>query len=85
MLIFQIFLILLSPAVQIGIASFIGTTKYPHRIAKLPTPNYTKAVCYKNEGCEPKYINSKIYIDDELYESMQRPYMRQNITKKLGM
>ena len=54
----------------------------------LPDPclSFTiRAVCYKNEGCQPKYINSKIYIDDELYESMQQPYMRQNITKKLGM
>ena len=38
-----------------------------------------RGVCYKSGGCHPKYINAKIYIDDELYEKLQEFITERNI------
>ena len=40
---------------------------------------FLRGVCYKSGGCHPKYINAKIYIDDELYEKVQEYITEQNI------
>ena len=40
---------------------------------------FLRGVCYKSGGCHPKYINAKIYIDDELYEKLQEFITERNI------
>jgi len=45
-----------------------------------PTPNFTEAVCYKDTQCPVRFVQVKIYIEDELYEKVVEFREEGNIT-----
>jgi len=44
------------------------------------TQQLTSGICYKNSSCTTKYIRTKIYIEDELYNKIQKHRKESNIS-----